>query len=169
MKESIKRTSRWAAKYHTHDRSYYPVSQSAVPLSAVATIAPLQSEGITPWLERYRPVRQRTVRSETTSFPPAVYAVQPTGNESEGRLPFPEEIDIIRSANSVPQPFVSIQFVDDGDVSEIFEDNREVQIDEYETDSDDDETENEEHLELVKRACITRSGRAVRAFVRLDL
>ena len=46
---------------------------------------------------------------------------------------------------------------------------KEVQINEYETDSDDEETENEEDLELVKRACITRSGRAVRAFVRLDL
>ena len=102
-------------------------------------------------------------------MPPAVYAVQPTGIESEERLPFPGEIDIIRSANSVPQPVVSIQFVDDGDVSEMFEDHKEVQIDEYETDSDDDETENEEHLELLKRACITRSGRAVRAFVRLDL
>ena len=85
---------------------------------------------------------------------PAVYAVQPTGNESDERLRFPEEIDIIRS-NSVPQPVVSIQFVDDGDVSEMFEDHREVQIDEYETDSDDEETENVEHLELVKRACIT--------------
>ena len=59
--------------------------------------------------------------------------------------------------------------MDNGDVSEMFEDHREVQIDEYETDSDDDETENEEHLELVERACITRSGRAVSAFVRLDL
>ena len=58
--------------------------------------------------------------------------------------------------------------MDNGDVSEMFEDHREVQT-EYETDSDDDETENEEHLELVERACITRSGRAVSAFVRLDL
>ena len=24
-KESLKRTSRWAAKYYTHDKSYYPV------------------------------------------------------------------------------------------------------------------------------------------------
>ena len=99
VKESIKRTSRWAAKYYIHDRSYYPVPQSAVPLSAVATMAPLPSEGITPgmeeqikeWLESYRPVRQRTVRSETTkdkdgALPPAVYAVQPTGNESDERL-----------------------------------------------------------------------------------
>ena len=137
-----------------------PVLQSAVPLSAVAMMAPLPSEGITPgmeeqikeWLESYRPVRQRNVRSETTkdkagALPPAVYAVQPTGNESDERLRFPEEIDIIRS-NSVPQPVVSIQFVNNGDVSEMFEDHREVQIDEYETDSDDEETENEEHLGL---------------------
>ena len=59
--------------------------------------------------------------------------------------------------------------MEDGDVSEMFEVHNEVQIDEYETYSDDYETENEEHLELVKRACITRSGGAVRAFVRLDL
>ena len=39
----------------------------------------------------------------------------------------------------------------------------------YKTNSDDDETENEEHLELIKRACITRSSRAVCAFGRLDL
>ena len=101
--------------------------------------------------------------------PYAVYAVQPNGNESEERLPFPEEIDIIRSANSIPQPVVCIQFVDDGNASEMFEDHRQVQIDEHETDYDDDETENEEHLGLVKRAHITRFGRAVRAFVPRDL
>ena len=104
MKESIKRTSRWAAKYYTHDRSYYPIPQSAKPLPAVATTAPLPSEGITPgmeeqikeWLESHRPVRQRTVRSETTkdkagALPPAVFAVQTTGNESDERLRFPPE------------------------------------------------------------------------------
>ena len=59
--------------------------------------------------------------------------------------------------------------MDEGDATEVFEDNREVQIDEYETDSDDEESEYEEHLELVNRACVTRSDSAVRAFVRLDL
>ena len=39
----------------------------------------------------------------------------------------------------------------------MFEDHKEVQIDEEETDSDEGGTENEEHLELVKRECITRS------------
>ena len=59
--------------------------------------------------------------------------------------------------------------MNDENVSEMFEDHKEVQIDEYETDSDDNETVNEEHLEFVKKACITRSGRAVCAFVRLNL
>ena len=62
MKESIKRSSRWKAKYYTYDRSYYSVPQSAMLLSAVATMAPLQSEGITPgmkenmneWLKSYK-------------------------------------------------------------------------------------------------------------------
>ena len=63
----------------------------------------------------------------------------------------------------------SIQFVDEGDVTEVFEDHREVQIDEYETDSDDEESDFEEHSKLVNRARVTRSGRAVRAFVRLDM
>ena len=77
-------------------------------------------------------MRQQTVKSETTkdkagALPPAVYAVQPTGIDSEERLPFPEQIDIIRFANSVPQPVVSIQFVDDGVVSEMFEDHK-VQV-----------------------------------------
>ena len=93
VKESLKRTSRWAAKYYTHDRSYYPVPQSAMPLSAIVTMGPMPSEEITPgmeeqikeWLESYRPIRQRTVRSETTkdeagALPPAVYTGQPTSN-----------------------------------------------------------------------------------------
>ena len=83
-------------------------------------MAPLPREGITPgmeeemkeWLERYRPVRQRTARRQQMmkQGPCRLLSTlfQPTGNESEEELPFPEEIDIIRSANSVPQPVVSI-------------------------------------------------------------
>ena len=165
-KESLKCTTRWAEKYYTHDKSYYPVPQSAMPLSAIATMTPLPSVDITPgmegqikeWLESYRPVYQRTVRSETTkdkagALPPAVYAVRRTDNESEERLRYPEENNV-SSANV--QRVVSIQFVDEGDVIEAFEDHREVQIDEYETDSDDEESE------LVNRACVKRSGRAVK-------
>jgi len=44
-----------------------------------------------------------------------------------------------------------------------------VQIDEYETDSNDEESDFEEHLELVNRVCVSPPSRAVRAFVRLDM
>ena len=119
-----------------------------------------------------RPVRQRTVRSETTkhkagALPPAVYAVHHTVNESEERFRFPEKN--ASSAIGVPQHVVSIQFVDQEDVTEVFEDYRKENIDEYETDSDDKESDFQEHSELVNRVCVTQSGRAVRAFVRLNL
>ena len=42
----------------------------------------------------------------------------------------------------------------EGDVIEVFEDNRE-QIDEYETDSDEVESDFKEHSELFNRACVT--------------
>lgn len=87
---------------------------------------------------------------------------------SEERLRFPEENNV-SSANAVPQRVVSVQFVDEGDVTEVFEDHREEQIDEYETDLDDEKSDFEEHSELVNRACDTQSGRAFRAFVHLDM
>ena len=168
-KESLKCTTRWAEKYYIHDKSYYPVPQSAMPLSAIATMTPLPSVDITPGIDRRIDQRvarelqtstplERTVRRETTkdkagALPPAVYAVPRTDNESEETLRYPEENNV-SSANV--QRVVSIQFVDEGDVTEAFEDHREVQIDEYETDSDDEESE------LVNRACVTRSGRAVK-------
>ena len=64
---------------------------------------------------------------------------------------------------------VIIQFVDQGFVTEVVEDHREKPVDEYETDSNNEEPDFEEHSELVSRACVTRSGRAVRAFGRLDM
>ena len=42
------------------------------------------------------------------------------------------------------------------------------QLDEYETDSDI-ESDEEGDFEVVSKTCTTRFGRAVRAFVRLDL
>ena len=73
-------------------------------------------------------------------MPPAVYAVHRTNKDSEERLRFPEENNV-SSVNAVPQRVVSIQFVDEGDVTEVFEDHIEVQIDEYETNSDDEESD----------------------------
>ena len=73
-----------------------------------------------------RPIRQRTIGSETTkdkagALPPAVYAAHHTVNESEERLRFPKENNL-SSAIAVPRRVVSIQFVDEGDVTEVFKD-----------------------------------------------
>ena len=62
-------------------------------------------EQIKEWLESYRPVRQQTVRSETTkgkygALPPPVYTVQLTSNKSEERLPFHEEKTKVSLANA---------------------------------------------------------------------
>ena len=46
VKESLKRTTTWAAKYYTHDKSYYPVPESAMPLRATKVMTPLPSNAI---------------------------------------------------------------------------------------------------------------------------
>ena len=90
-KESLKRTTKWGAKYFTHEKSYYPVLKSSMELEDVNVMKPPPVVSIDPQIEtamkelvdRYRPVRQRTVRSETTkdkaaALPPAVYSSQPS-------------------------------------------------------------------------------------------
>ena len=74
VKESLKRITKWAAKYFTHDRSFYPVPDTSMPLSALSTMALPAVQRVTKedeavmkeWMENYRSVRQRTRRSETT-------------------------------------------------------------------------------------------------------
>ena len=86
-KESPKRITKWAAKYFTHDKSYYPVPDTSMALSALSTMALPAVQRVTKedeavmkeWMENYRPVRQRTVRSKTTKYKagalsPAVYS-----------------------------------------------------------------------------------------------
>ena len=83
VKESLKRITNWFAKYFTHDRSYYRVPDTSMPLSALSTMALPAVQRVTKEdeavMKDYRPVRQRTVRSETIkdkagALPPAVYS-----------------------------------------------------------------------------------------------
>ena len=89
-KRIIKRTTKWSAKYFTHDKSFYLVPTSSMGLADVEVMKPPTAARIDPPIEvamkelvnKYRPVRQRTVRSETTkdkagALPPAVYYTQP--------------------------------------------------------------------------------------------
>ena len=91
VKESLKRTTSWSAKYFTHSRSYYPVPVNHMKFSDAVYITPLpliamskEDQQLTrDWLEPYRPVRQCTVRSETTkdkagALPPNVYVNAPS-------------------------------------------------------------------------------------------
>ena len=87
-KESLKRLTKWRAKYFTHDKSYYyPVPQTSMEFANINFMQSLLSEEISPetetamkeLVEKYRPVRQRTVRGETTkdnagALPLAVYS-----------------------------------------------------------------------------------------------
>jgi len=95
-KESLKRKTKWRAKYFTHDKSYYPVSQTSMEFANINFMQPLLSEEISPdtetaikeFAEKYPPVRQRTVRGETTkdktgALPPAVYSKEQDCNRVE--------------------------------------------------------------------------------------
>lgn len=75
MKESIKRTTEWAAYYNTRRRSWYPKLEETIPFSSVPTIKPLpvaemsqaDCDLLRNWASSYgAAVRQRTVRQETT-------------------------------------------------------------------------------------------------------
>ena len=142
---------------------------------------------MTDWMENCRPVRQRTVRSETTkdkagSLPPAVYS--PPKQTENSYVQFNRE-QATPDDSSMPSPVtktteqsehspgsdelqaVSLTFVNDLDVPEVQVQDTQQQ-DEYETDSDT-ERDDEVEFEVVSKTCMTRSGRAVRAFLRLDL
>ncbi|PFX13554.1 Fibrillin-1 [Stylophora pistillata] len=88
-KESLKRVTKWAAKYFTHEISYYPVPQTSTEFANVNFVRHLPSEEMDPeveramkvFLEKYRPRRERIAREETNkdragALPPAVYTKQ---------------------------------------------------------------------------------------------
>lgn len=134
-------------------------------------------------VDRYRPVRQRTVRSETTkdkagALPPAVYSSQPpctrvifqedvqddSGTDNRGRI---EQNTCMSRATDHYHGEPRITFVDESmlavvavrDMTDLPE-----QEDEYHTDSDsdvDDDTPSD--------ITFSRCGRAICAHFRLDL
>ena len=88
-KESLKRVTKWASKYFTHEKSYYRVSHTSSEFANLSFVRSLPSEEINPetesamkeFVERYRLFRHSTVREETTkgkarTLPPAVYTKQ---------------------------------------------------------------------------------------------
>ena len=58
-KESLKRKTKWGAKYFPHDKSYYLVSQTSMDFANINFMQPLLSEENSPdtdqnWYERIR-------------------------------------------------------------------------------------------------------------------
>lgn len=50
-KESFKRTTKWGAKYFTHEKSYYPVPKSSVELRDVDLVKPCPAGKVDPNIE----------------------------------------------------------------------------------------------------------------------
>lgn len=173
----------------THEKSYYPVPESSMEFEDVNVMKPPPVVNIDPQIEtamkdlvdRYRPVRQRTVRSETTKdkaggLPPAVYSSQPSCtkvvfHEDAQDDSVTENREGIEQNTSMPPAadhdhgVSGITFVDDsvvavvaiGDTTDL-----PVQEDEYDSESDmDDDTPS--------GITVSRSGRTIRAHFRLDL
>ena len=125
------------------------------------------------WAEHYRPVRLRTVRSETTkdkagALPPAVYEKAKTGTWNE--LSFPDSCakSSIASVSyesvllSTSSDCTVVTFVSDGKIL-IATELEPFQMDEFESDSDSDYDETESEEIVQHRNAITRSGRQIKA------
>ena len=139
-------------------------------------------------VEKYRPVRQRTVRGETTkdiagASPAAVYSkeqdcnrvelVEGQGNDLNTEEPIVFTMD---EDEKEEDPFIhttseggnapQVIFVDDCLVAVAVAEAR-PPPEEYETDSEDDLSDRED--ENIAPVTVSRSGRPIRALFRLDL
>ena len=138
-KESLKKTTKWSAKYFTHDKSFYPIPPSSMELADVEVNKPLTAARIDPpiievamkeLVDKYRPVRQRTVRRETTkdkagALAPAVYYTQPP----HPKVMFHDD-SAVESRERMEQIMPPVEIVAVGEVPD--------QEDEYDTDSGSD-------------------------------
>ena len=133
------------------------------------------------WLENYRPVRQRTVRSETTkdkagTLPPAVYSN--ANPNATAWVFFPaDQVEQTPTASSEMRSVVSdvslLSFVSDATVPQLtlastadFN-----QVAEYESDSDDsgNDVDIESEELVIGKPIMTRSGRQVKVWTRFDV
>ena len=163
IKESLKKVTKWTAKYFTHEKNLLscPSNQHGVckcklkgrPLPSVE-IDPEIESAMKEFVEKYRPLRQRTVREETTmdrarALPPAIYTKQQdstkvdllarlgndfnSGDQSVGLSSDKEAVQTTSEGGIV----TDITFVDDCIVKVAVAEVR-THADEYETDSEND-------------------------------
>ena len=127
------------------------------------------------WAEHYRPVRQRSVRSETTkdkvgALPPAVYEKARTGTWCEVSFPYSsvESSTALFSNESVPSmssDCAVVSFVRDDKISEvsIATEPDPFQLDEFDSDSHSDSDETEAGEILKHRNAVKRSRLKIKA------
>ena len=195
-KESLKRITKWGAQYFTHDKSYYPFPQTRMEFANINFMQPLLLEEISPetetamkeLVEKYCPVRQRTVRGETTKGQSRGFTtgsllegttlervdlMEGLGNDLNTEEPIDftmdeeeKEEDLFVHATSEGGDAPQVTFVDDCLVAVAVSEVRHSP-DEYEPDSGDDFSDRED--EDIAPVTISRSGRPIRAHFRLDL
>ena len=142
------------------------------------TLCKENEESMKTWMESYRPVRQRTMRSETTkdkagALPPAVNT-QP--NPKATKVHFQDEksnqttpteirsvvgeVCAVTSVNDARVPHLTLGSATDFN-----------QVEEYETDSEDsdDDLAVESGALVTSRAVITRLGRQVKAWTPMEI
>ena len=76
-KESLKRMTKWGAKYFTHPSPYHPFKdvRFMTPLPP-DELSKGEEQAMKDWIQNYRSVRQRTARSETTKDKQEVFLPQ---------------------------------------------------------------------------------------------
>lgn len=151
IKESLKRISRWSVKYFTHNKSYYPVPKIAMSLADIPKLKPLpvaemNKQDIAKMREwacdHGKCVRQLTVRQQTTKF-------------SAGTLPLSAySVDLEDNPLSLSTADIPDEYESDSDES--LSDSTELS---------DDESQGQNAEQVIR----TRTGRQIRAIVRLDL
>ena len=154
-------------------------------------MTPLPSEGLSKkdeeimkeWLENYRLLRQRTVRSETTkdkagALPPAAYAKPKPDVTVTAKVRFPDDQldDRTLPASSEINPLVfdvSLSSISDFNIPQVklasaadFN-----QVKEYESDSEisDVDTDSDSEDFIISEPVVTRSGRQVKVWTRFDV
>ena len=133
------------------------------------------------WLEKYRPVCQRTVRSETTNdkagaLPLAVYS-NANPNATAGVFFPTDQVEQTPTASSEKHSAVSdvsvLSFVSDATVPQLkLASNADFnQVEEYESDSDDSDNDVDIESEelVIGKPIMTRSGRQVKVWTRFDV
>ena len=140
-----------------------------------------EEETMKDWVENYRPVRQRTVRSETTkdkagALPPAVYSNSNTDVTTRVSFQADQVEETPAVSSDMPSAVTDVpvlNFVSDATVPQLTLASTADynQVEEYESDSDDSDNDvdiDSEELVIGKQV-MTRSGRQVRVWTRFDV